>query len=47
MAVAGGLIGYALSAATGWYGTGIGAVIGILVGALIYAQLRDRQKHAK
>jgi len=47
MAVVGGLIGYAVSASTGWYGTGIGTIIGILIGTLIYAQLRDRQKHTE
>jgi uncharacterized membrane protein (UPF0136 family) len=46
MAIVGGLIGYALSASRGWYGAGIGTIIGILIGALIYAQLRDRQKRA-
>jgi uncharacterized membrane protein (UPF0136 family) len=44
MAVVGGLIGYALSASTGWYGAGIGTAIGILIGGLIYVQLRDSQK---
>ena len=46
MAVVGGLVGYALSAATGWYGAGIGTIIGILIGTLIHVQLRDRQKRA-
>jgi uncharacterized membrane protein (UPF0136 family) len=47
MALVGGLIGYALSASTGWYGSGIGTIIGILIGTLIYKQLRDRQNLAK
>jgi len=46
MAIVGGLIGYAVSASTGWYGAGIGTILGILVGSLIYGQLRDRQKRA-
>jgi len=46
MAIAGGLIGYAVSASTGWFGTGIGTIVGILIGTLIYVQLRDRQKRA-
>lgn len=35
MAVVGGLIGYALSVSTGWHDAGTGAIIGILVGALV------------
>lgn len=43
MAILGALTGYAVSSATGWLGTGIGAVLGILVGALIYL-LQTREK---
>ena len=46
MVVVGGLIGYALSASTGRYGAGIGTIAGILIGTLIYAQLRDREQSA-
>jgi ElaB/YqjD/DUF883 family membrane-anchored ribosome-binding protein len=36
LAFVGALIGYAISRRTGWYGAGIGAILGILVGTLIY-----------
>lgn len=42
MALAGALLGYALSKWTGWYGAGTGAVIGILVGVIIYARLKGK-----
>lgn len=37
LALVGGVIGYAVFRSAGWLGTGIGVVLGILVGALIYA----------
>ena len=47
LALVGALIGYALSATTGWYGAGFGAIIGGVIGTLIYGQLRERVKRAK
>jgi len=44
MAIAGGLIGYAVSSSTGWFGTGIGTIVGILIGTLVYVQLRYRNE---
>jgi uncharacterized membrane protein (UPF0136 family) len=40
--LAGGIIGYAISQDTGWLDAGIGIVVGILIGALIFA--RPKQK---
>ncbi|MDH7487156.1 MAG: hypothetical protein QHJ81_12875 [Anaerolineae bacterium] len=41
LAVVGGIIGYAVSRSTGWLGTGIGVVLGILAGTVLYnAQMR-------
>jgi len=37
LALAGGIIGYAVFRSTGWLGAGLGVVIGILIGALVYA----------
>ncbi len=44
MAVVGAMIGYILSTSTGWFGTGIGTVLGILVGVIVYTRLKDKQK---
>lgn len=43
LAVAGGIIGYAVFQATGWLGTGIGIVVGILAGTVLYA-MQSRKK---
>ncbi|MCL4559145.1 MAG: hypothetical protein M1281_00835 [Chloroflexi bacterium] len=37
LALVGGIIGYGVFHATGWSGTILGVVLGILVGAVIYA----------
>ena len=42
LALAGGIIGYAISRGTGWLDAGIGGVVGILIGTLVYA-LQKRQ----
>jgi len=47
MAVVGAVIGYALFKWTGWFDTGIGTAIGILVGVVIYTRLKDEQKSNK
>jgi uncharacterized membrane protein (UPF0136 family) len=38
--LAGGIIGYAISQDTGWLDAGI--VVGILIGALIFARLKQK-----
>lgn len=37
LALVGGIIGYTIFRSTGWLGTGIGIVVGILAGTMIYA----------
>ena len=37
LALAGGIIGYAIFRSTGWLGTGIGIILGIILGAIIYS----------
>jgi hypothetical protein len=37
LALIGGIIGYAIFRSTGWLGTGTGIILGILIGAIIYA----------
>ena len=43
LALMGGLIGYAVSSTTGWLGTGIGIVLGILAGTILYT-MQTRRK---
>lgn len=40
----GAVIGYALFRLTGWLDTGIGTAVGILIGVVIYANLKNKQK---
>lgn len=42
LAIVGGILGYAVSKATTWFGAGIGVVVGILIGALVYLALANR-----
>ncbi len=44
MAVIGAMLGYILFRSTGWFGTGIGTVLGILVGVIIYSWLKGKEK---
>lgn len=44
LALAGGIIGYLVFRTTGWLGTGVGVVIGVIVGALLYAGQRRKLK---
>lgn len=44
LAVAGGLIGYVVSRTTGWLGTALGVVLGILAGTVIYSLQTRRAK---
>ena len=44
MAVLGAILGHAISAWTGWLGAGIGAVVGLLVGVILYNNLKEKQK---
>jgi len=44
MAVVGAVIGYALFKGTGWLDAAIGAVVGILVGVVIYTLQKGTQK---
>jgi len=37
LALVGGIIGYAVFRSTGWAGAGLGVVVGILVGTLLYS----------
>jgi uncharacterized membrane protein (UPF0136 family) len=43
LALAGGIIGYAIFRSSGWLGTGIGIIVGILIGAIIY-NIQARKK---
>lgn len=43
LALIGGIVGYLISRSTGWLGTGIGIVIGILAGTIIYV-MQTRKK---
>jgi hypothetical protein len=47
MAVIGTILGYAVFKLTGWLDSGIGTAIGILVGVIIYASMKDKQKSPK
>lgn len=40
LALGGGLLGYAVSRGTGWFDAGLGVVVGVLIGALIYGRAR-------
>ena len=43
LALAGGILGYAISQRGGWLDAGIGIVVGILVGALVFARSKSRK----
>jgi len=47
MAVIGAILGYAVFKLTGWLDSGIGTAVGILVGVIIYANMKDKQKPTK
>jgi uncharacterized membrane protein YfcA len=38
LALAGAIVGYAISRGTGWLDAGIGIVVGIVIGALVFAR---------
>lgn len=42
MALVGGVIGYVVFQGTGWLDAGMGAVIGILIGVLIYTRRKGK-----
>jgi len=42
LAVAGGIIGYAVSKGAGWLDAGIGIVVGILIGALVFGRAKPK-----
>jgi putative Mn2+ efflux pump MntP len=42
LALLGAVVGYAFYKWTGWYGAGSGAVLGILVGTLVYLRLKKK-----
>ena len=44
LALVGGIVGYVIFRSTGWLGTGIGVVLGILVGAMLYAMQTRKTK---
>lgn len=44
LALVGGIVGYSLSRSTGWLGTVIGVVLGILVGTVLYAMQTRKTK---
>ena len=44
LALVGAVIGYAVFRSSGWLGAGLGAVIGILVGAIIYTMQTRKPK---
>lgn len=43
LALAGGLVGYALFRWAGWPGTATGVALGILVGTVLYVRLREKR----
>lgn len=43
MALVGGILGYALFKLTGWFDTGVGTAVGIMVGVVIYANQQDKR----
>jgi len=44
MALIGGIVGYALDRWIGWFDSGLGTAVGIVIGALIYANVKDKPK---
>jgi uncharacterized membrane protein (UPF0136 family) len=42
LALIGGIIGYAVSRSTGWLDAGIGVVVGIVLGALMFARPKPK-----
>ncbi len=47
MAVAGAIVGYALFKSTGWFDTGIGTALGVLVGVIIYSRQKEKQVYKR
>ena len=45
VALVGGIIGYACDRRTGWFDSGLGTAIGILIGVFIYANFKDNQRN--
>ncbi len=43
LALAGAILGYAIFRTTGWFGAGIGTVVGLLIGAIVYNYLKRKQ----
>jgi uncharacterized membrane protein (UPF0136 family) len=44
LALVGGIIGYAIFRSTDWLGTGLGVVLGILAGTVLYAMQTRKAK---
>lgn len=44
LAILGAITGYIMFRTTGWLGSGIGAVVGIVIGALLYSMLTREAK---
>ena len=44
LALVGGIIGYTIFRSTGWLGTGIGIVLGILAGVVLYSMQTRKMK---
>lgn len=38
LALLGGILGYAIFRATGWFGATTGVIVGVLIGALLYSR---------
>jgi hypothetical protein len=45
LAVTGAVLSYVLFRWTGWFDSGIGTAVGILIGVIIYVRLKEKQKH--
>ena len=43
LAVVGAVLGYALQKYTGWFDSGIGTAVGILVGVIVYSNLKGNR----
>jgi uncharacterized membrane protein (UPF0136 family) len=44
LALVGGVLGYVVFKLTGWLDAGVGTVVGVVVGLLIYTALKGRVK---